>query len=222
MLRGYPSIDRGSLELVTPPATEPVTRDETKLHCRIDITADDTYIDSLIIAAREFVELQTRRALITQTWRLVLDNWPGGRELWWDGVREGPISMVDASAEVEIRKGGFIAITSVVTVNEDATTTTWDSSNYYAVTRNSMGRLVKVSGTTWPIMALPVRQVGGIVITFTAGYGTLAASVPVSLRQAIKDIVLHWYEVREAVGETSRWHPPMKTAAILQQFTVGR
>lgn len=222
MLRGYPSIVRGSLELVTPPTTEPVTRDESKLHCRIDTTADDTYIDGLIVAAREFVELQTRRALISQTWRLVLDNWPGGSGPWWDGVREGIISMVDAAQYVDIRKGGFLAITSVVTVNEDGTTTTWDSANYYAVTRNGMGRLVKVAGATWPIIAIPVRQAGGIVITFTAGYGTTAASVPASLRQAIKDIVLHWYETREAVGETSRWHPPMKTAAILQQFTVGR
>jgi hypothetical protein len=46
--------------------------------------------------------------------------------------------------------------------------------------------------------------------------------VPIALRQAVKDLVLHWYEVREAVGETSRYHPPMKTAAILQQFTVER
>jgi len=143
------------------------------------------------------------------------------RDQWWDGMREGALSMVD-SAEVEIRKGGFATVTKVETIAEDATATEWDSGNYYSVTKNGMGRLIKKAGQTWPLIVLPVRQRGGIRITFTAGYGTSASSVPMGLRQCIKDIVLHWYETREAVGETSRWHPPMKTAAILQQFTVGR
>ncbi len=158
MLRGYSDLDRGSLELTVAPATEPVTRDEAKQHCRIDTTADDTYIDSLIVGARELVERLTRRALITQTWRLVLDNWPGSmRDEWWNGTRDGALSMID-SAEVEIRKGGFISVSSVATVNEDATTTTWDSSNYYTATKNGMGRLVKKAGQTWPLMRLLSRR----------------------------------------------------------------
>jgi hypothetical protein len=223
MLRATPPIDRGSLELVTAPATEPVTRDEAKVHCRIETTADDAYIDSLIVGARELVERITRRALITQTWRLVLDNWPGSiRDDWWDGVREGTLSMVD-SGEVEIRKGGFIAVTKVETIAEDATATEWvGTGNYYSVTKNSMGRLVKYAAAVWPLIVLPVRQRGGIVITFTAGYGTSASSVPMGLRQAIKDIVLHWYEVRGAAEESSRFHVPMKTGVILKQFEVGR
>jgi len=224
MLRPDYNVDRGSLELVTGPSVEPVTRDETKQHCRIDTTADDAYIDGLITGARDFVERLTRRAIITQTWRLVFDRWPGSRgtlDVWWEGQRDGALTML-GSSEVDIRKGGFAAITDVKIYNEDGTYSTWDAASYYAVTQNGMGRLVKKVGQIWPLIVPPVRQRSGIVITFTAGYGADGSYVPVALRQAIKDIVLHWYEVREAVGETSRWHPPLKTAAILEQFKVGR
>jgi hypothetical protein len=211
------------LDLITAPETEPVSLAEAKLHCRIEQTADDDYVTALIEGARQLVERITRRALITQTWTLTLDRWAGHtRDDWWDGMREGPISMVDACDEVELRKAPFQSLTSVETVDEDGTKTAWDESNYYSTTRQGWGMLVKRVGQIWPLIVPPVRQRGGILITFDAGYGDVAADVPIALRQAIKDIVLHWYEVREAVGETSRWHPPLKTAAILQQYTVGR
>jgi Phage gp6-like head-tail connector protein len=232
VLRPGLETDRGSLELVTAPVSEPVSLDEAKLHCRIEQTADDDYVTSLIEGAREFVERVTRRALITQSWRLIFDAWPGMRrgdgygaaslDQWWDGTRDGPIGML-GSPEVSIRKAPFQSLTSVVILNEDGSTAlTWDPSNYYVSTENGFGRLVKRVGQIWPLITPPVRQRGGIVVTFLAGYGDDPMDVPMALRQAIKDIVLHWYETREAVGETSRWHPPMKTAQILQQYTVGR
>lgn len=211
--------DNGWLELLTGPSTEPVTRDEAKLHARVETTADDAYIDGLITGARQMVEKLTRRALITQTWTLILDAWPGTvRDDWWDGVREGPISMADHADEVEIRKAPFLAITSVKTIAEDATETTWDSSNYYVAKRAGFGRLVKKSSVVWPSLALPVRQKAGILITFTCGYGANASDVPIALRQAIKDIVAHWYENR---GDDTK-EVPMTAMRILQQYTVGR
>ena len=50
------------LTLQTAPASEPVTRDEAKTHCRVIGTADDSYVDSLITAARLYVERRTGRA----------------------------------------------------------------------------------------------------------------------------------------------------------------
>lgn len=214
----------GTYEMTVAPATEPVTRAEAKLHARIDGTADDDLIDSLVVAARELVERLTGRALITQTWTLTMDAWPGSSgDDWWDGVREGPIGMAEAD-EVDIRKAPFIAISSVATIAEsDGSATAWASSNYYAVKDPSgFGRLVKKSGVVWPLItAGNTRMRGGIVITFTAGYGAGASNVPMALRQAIKDLVAHWYENREASGE-GRQNVPMKTAAIIQQYRVIR
>ena len=62
--------------LLTPPAAEPVTLADAKAYLRVAIGDDDAVIAALIAAARSHIEAQTRRALITQTWRLVLDCWP--------------------------------------------------------------------------------------------------------------------------------------------------
>jgi Phage gp6-like head-tail connector protein len=215
--------DRGSLELMTGPATEPVTLAEVKLHGRIDQTADDPLITDMIAAARQLVEKLTGRALITQTWLLRLDRWLGSAsaDQWWDGCREGAISQLD-TGHVEIRKAPFLAITSVNTIAEDGTPTLWASSNYYATKHLGFGRLVKKSAAIWPpILAGATRQRGGIEITFTAGFGPNASDVPVALRTAIKQLVTHWYENRETSG-ASMSEVPVSTMSILQQHRVAR
>src|SRR5258706_6207580 len=67
-------------KLITPPAVEPFTLAEAKLHCRIDIDDDNANVDKWIKAARTKVEKDTGRALLTQTWDLFLDAFysPGG------------------------------------------------------------------------------------------------------------------------------------------------
>src|SRR6185295_11579020 len=62
--------------LLTPPAVEPVTLAEAKAYLRVEHDDDDDVIGALIAGARIHVEAQTRRALITQTWRLSHDLWP--------------------------------------------------------------------------------------------------------------------------------------------------
>lgn len=63
-----------SLRLIIPPATEPATLGEAKLHLRVDGTEEDNLIAALITAARQKAEDYTRRAFITQTWELALDS----------------------------------------------------------------------------------------------------------------------------------------------------
>ena len=73
----------GVYELIDPPATEPVTVAEAKAHARIDIDDDDAMVAALITAARQWVEDTTGRCLITQQWKLTLDNWPASiRDEW--------------------------------------------------------------------------------------------------------------------------------------------
>lgn len=55
--------------VLTPPASEPVTLDEAKAHLRIDGTAEDAYVGSLISAARSHIETACWRAIMPQTWR---------------------------------------------------------------------------------------------------------------------------------------------------------
>lgn len=214
----------GSYELITPPATEPVTVAEAKAHARIETDADDTLLGTYITGARELVEKLTGRALITQTWKLVLDAWPGDRnDEWFDGVKEAPITAFESST-IDIRKAKFIAVSSVATLDESDVSTTYASSNYYTtkIGGGAFGRLVKKQGAVWPTIVN--RSQGAIVITFTAGYGAAASDVPIGLRQAIKDIVASWYENRETAADVGSGYSsaPMKTAALIQQFRVIR
>ena len=69
------------LVLTAGPAVEPVTLAEAKAHLRVDGTAEDTLIASLIVTSRLHVEAAVGLALITQSWSYFLDAWPPGPAL---------------------------------------------------------------------------------------------------------------------------------------------
>jgi len=62
--------------LLSAPAVEPVTLDEARSFLRVEHNADDEVIAALTAGSRIHVEAQTRRALITQSWRITADSWP--------------------------------------------------------------------------------------------------------------------------------------------------
>jgi uncharacterized phiE125 gp8 family phage protein len=64
--------------LIDGPAVEPVTLTEMKTYLRIDDDQEDELVAGLIKAARLMVEAASRRILVEQRWRVVLDRWPEG------------------------------------------------------------------------------------------------------------------------------------------------
>lgn len=68
-------------KLIAAPGAEPVTLAEAKLHARVETAADDTLISAMISAAREEAEHILGRALITQTWEMVLPAFADNMEL---------------------------------------------------------------------------------------------------------------------------------------------
>jgi len=58
--------------LIAGPGEEPVSLAEAKAFARIDGGDEDALVSALVAAARLHVESLTGRALVTQTWRLVL------------------------------------------------------------------------------------------------------------------------------------------------------
>jgi SPP1 family predicted phage head-tail adaptor len=70
-----------SLTVETAPAVEPVTLTEAKQHLRVDIDDDDTYIEALIVAARQYAEEYLDRALISQQLAVRMDTFPYEFEL---------------------------------------------------------------------------------------------------------------------------------------------
>ena len=55
-----------ALHVVTPPATEPVSLDLARQHCRIDADYDDALVELYVTSARMWAEAFLNRALFTQ------------------------------------------------------------------------------------------------------------------------------------------------------------
>lgn len=210
----------------TDPAVEPVTAEELDAHLRGDgvlASAEGPFLTELIQAAREYVEEYTRRALITQSYTLVLDAWPRIQNDigWWDGVRQGSITQGD-QRYVELPIGPLQSVTSINTYDQDNAATVFDASYYFEDTNASPGQVILNNGVVWPIFT---RSRNGIEIVYVAGYGDAATDVPAPLRMAIKQLAAHWYENREYVktqSDQNQAPSPLHVQSILKRYRVER
>lgn len=148
------------LELVTPPASEPITTADAKLHLRVDGSSEDAQIDLAIARARTEAENRLGRVLITQTWRLYLDCFPESGEI---GLPLPPLQSV----------------TSVQYVDTDGVTQTLDSGEYVVDTSGERGRIYLAVAKHWPSIRIEPRAVR---VVFVAGYGDSGSDVPATFR----------------------------------------
>ncbi len=98
------------LTRVTAPASEPVTLAEAKLYLRVDGASEDALISDLIVSARMAAEDFLRRSLITQTWKLVFN---------------------DYADDVALPMPPVVSVVSVVIRGRDDSTQTFNVGNYY-------------------------------------------------------------------------------------------
>lgn len=157
---------------------EPLTVSEAKTHLRILHSEDDTYIATLIAAARSRVEIETQRSLITRTYELVGDSFP-------------------ASSTIALPMPPLRSVTTIKYYDSTGTLSTFASTNYRVDTYSAPGRVELVSGSSWP--TTQERQ-NAVEIVYVAGYGDLPTAVPAEIRQAILMLVAHWYGFREPVA----------------------
>lgn len=160
-----------SAYLLTPPAIEPLTLTEAKQFLRIEHNDDDTVISALIAAARTQVETAVRCALIAQTWRFVCDAWPVDGRL---ALKRGPLLSV-AAARV------FDAEGDPIVIDPEA----------FALDKGSSA----IAAPPWSL-PVPGRSAAGIEIDVVMGFGAGAASIPETLRQAVRLLLAHWYDHR--------------------------
>jgi hypothetical protein len=179
--------------LVTGPALEPVGITTVKNQLRIQTTNDeDDLLELYIQSARELIEEHTGLALITQTWKLTLDDWPNSGERWWDGVRDMPISELRSTSRASDVLLPRYPLQSVDTITADGTAITI-ADTFITDTAQIPGRLVVKRGATWPVV---LDQAAGIEITYSAGFGDAASDVPAAIRLAIVQMVATMYEHR--------------------------
>jgi uncharacterized phiE125 gp8 family phage protein len=189
-----------ALVLTSGPAAEPVTLAEAKAHMRVDGSAEDTLISSLIITSRLHIEAALGLAFITQSWSYFIDCWPATRDI------RLPLRPVQS-------------VTAVRLYATDESIETVPAGTYVLDGSGTPARLVRNVATAWP---RPSRPANGIEIAFTAGYGNAAANVPGPIRQAILLLIAHWYEHREPVevGAPGVPVPPMVSELLLPYRSV--
>lgn len=183
--------------LLTAPAAEPLALDEARAFLRVDTHDDDETIAGLIAAARLAVETQTRRALMTQGWRLALDRWPADGRI---AVRPGPLRELTA-ARVYDAVGNAAAL---------------DLQHFVP----DLGASELVIAP-WALMQ-SARPAAGIELDVTVGYGDTASDVPEPLRQAMRILTAHWYDNRGlvAANTTSVALLPAAFAALIAPYRM--
>ena len=184
------------LVLVTPPAEEPVSLAEAKLHLRVDFADDDALITALISAARQAAETLTGRQIVTARWKLVLDSFPGPSLM---GVPAGQTFSLPGHA-ILLHKCPVQSIVSIQYLDMTGSLQTLASNSYTADFACEPARITPVFGQIWPV-CLP--QIGAVSVTFDAGYGA-ATTVPEGLKSWIKLRVGSLYAHREEVAVVSR------------------
>jgi len=171
-------------QLKTPPASEPVTLSEAKSYLRITDTADDAFINALIIAVRQRFESWAARSLITQTWTLWLDGFPrkSKKDASSEGYFELPVAYFDkVDRLLDISRPPLQSVVFLQTYDIANTATVFNSFNYLVDTASNPGRVALNQGAVWPT---GLRSVNAVEIEFVAGYGN-ASAVPDAIKQGI-------------------------------------
>lgn len=151
-------------------ATEPVTLAEAKAHARVDVSDDDALITAMITAARHVAEQQLQRALITQTWKLTLDEFPSG--------------------VLELPHPALQSVTSVKYYDADGVQQTLSNTLYRVDTSSEPGRIEPVD--SWPAT---YSRIGAVEVIFVAGWAN-AAAVPAAIKSWMLMRVASMYEHR--------------------------
>lgn len=185
--------DSGRWSVSSGPAVEPVSRTDVKNYLKVDVSTDDSLIDSLIVAARNYVQYYTSRCLITQT--IIekrdtftdLDSFP----LLW-----GPVTSV----------------TSIGYLDTAGASQTLSTDVYGTDLTSKQARIYRKYAQSWPEV---YSQRDAITVTYVAGYAD-AASVPDEIKTAIYLMIADWYDNRTDSVRTM----PTASQILLNQHRV--
>ena len=164
-------------QIITEPATEPITLAEAKEHLRVDFSDEDDYITALITTARKYCEDYTNRVFITQTWRQNNDSF--GRY-------------------IKLKVNPVISLTSLkyYDTTETQQTITDNSDNFQKDFNSDVASLHEGLVNAFPSVGDTINPIEIITV---CGYGA-AEDVPMNIKHAMKIMISHLYENREGVN----------------------
>jgi uncharacterized phiE125 gp8 family phage protein len=163
---------------------EPIGLDDAKRQCRIPlgVADDDDAVRRIVISARQQVETDTGLICFTGSFTWKTTEFP------YEDVLELP----------DIRP--ITAVASITYLDNSGATQTF-SSSYYTFQASGIHQYVHLNyAQVWPVYR---DDINGIVVTFTAGYASVAL-LPENLRQAVfLQCSIQW---EDSLGnDTTKW-----------------
>ncbi len=167
------------------PTVEPITLAEAKRNCDIDDNHRDADFRRWIKAARQKVEHDCRRALITQTRVMKFNEWPSSGTCF---------ELLDPPLQ---------SVSSITYLDTDGNSQTWSSSNYEVDIARTPGTVWQAYNVMWPT----IRAIqNAITVTYVAGYGAGATNVPAAARDAMMLLIKNRLDVNSPllIGSISK------------------
>lgn len=157
-----------ALRLITAPAEKPVTVAQCKAHLNIQHTDWDAMIAIYIGAAVNYLDGyggNLGRCMVTQTWELVLDQFP--------------------TSSLRLPIGPVQSVSHIKYDDTNGDEQTFPALNYTLDAASDPAWVVLNSDESWPDI---IDAINAVRVRFVAGYGA-AAAVPDALKLAIMQMV---------------------------------
>lgn len=219
-----------SLVRLTEPIVDPITLAQAKAHLRIDSSAEDALITSLITTSSRWAEDYCDRTWTHTQWKLSVDSFYGnvGSPVQFglksDGNNIAGRQSVVPNLDLELPRpplgfaGTATAITITFTPTDAGSTTTLDASEFRVDRLSTPGVVRPLYGQSWPGHLLDFNST---TVTFFAGYSTDGAGVPSAAKSAILMLVAHLWKNREMTTETALSEVPLGVKALLDTQRWG-
>lgn len=177
------------------PSIPALTLAEVKEYGNINNTSDDSRINSLLVAAINYVERYTGKALIQRTFDIYYERFELRNRM--------PLSTLNVSA-----------ISAFNTYDRQGTATLIDPTTY-RLTGDKANYVVFDNGTNFTL----TRNVDAAIISVTAGFGITVPDIDINLRTAMKQICIHWFRYNGAVADVDLRNIPHETKTLLIPYT---
>jgi len=203
------SVERpAALVLVTAATAEPVSLVLMKEYLRFTESSQDDTINACISAARiEAEQKMGGRAILSQTFDLILDEFP-------DYCQRTP------DAEIVLPRFAVSSVTHLKYYDDDGVLQTWDASNYRVDTSSEPGRITPAFGVSWPSAR---TMIGAIQVRFVAATWASAALTPEPIKLWIRAKAAHLFTLRGmAVSGTIIANYADSIDSLLAPYTVRR
>jgi len=188
----------GYVRQISQPAEEPITLDEARKFCRVATCSDDSTIQGLLVAARQYAETWTGRAIAQRKWVMVLDSHPYYTDTVQSQLAYPPsyyslprysTTLWNYSQMIKVPRPPLKSVDEMRYVDTNGNAVIMEQDVDFVVDRiTEYARLFPIPGQYWP----PDLYVANAVqIKFTAGYDADPNAAPEThsaLPAVIKDL----------------------------------